>query len=147
MSQPRPCSMSMQLCSHCSHAVDLAIEISQSSQPTQPLQQWRCLSHAHASCACSHAAIAAMQSCSHGDFSAFAAYTPTAAMEISQPRSCFMRMQPCSQCSHAVTHAREISQPSQPMPPLQQWRCLSHIHTHAHAHAHAHCSHIVIAAI
>ena len=60
------------------------------------------------------------------DFSAFAAYAATAAMEISQSYPFSMRMQPCS---HVATLAMEISQPSQPMPPLQQWRYLSHTHT------------------
>ena len=90
-----------------------------------------------------------MQPCSHyshGDFPASAAYTATAAMEMSQPRPCSMPMpisMPMQPCSHA---AIEISPPSQPMQPVHQWRCLSHAHTHAHTHAHAHaamqsCSH------
>ena len=45
---PCPCLCSMQPCSHCSHAAMTAIEISQPPQLTQPLQQWRYLSHTHA---------------------------------------------------------------------------------------------------
>ena len=84
MSQPRSCSMQP-----CSHIVTLAIEISQSSQPTQPLQQWRCLSHAHTSCACNYAA---MQPCSHA---------VALAMEISQPPQPMQPLQQWRYLSHA----------------------------------------------
>ena len=95
----------------------------------KPLQQWRYLSHAHtyahthANALCSHAVIASMQPYSHsrhGDFSAFTANAATAAMEMSQPRSCSIRIQSCSHSRHgdfsapaayAVTAAIEMSQP------------------------------------
>ena len=95
--------------SHCSYAAPLALEISQPPQPIQPLQQWRCLSRAHAPCACSHAA--------------------TLALEISQPPQPMQPLQQwrclshahalchCSHtamqlCSYTVIAALKISQPS-----------------------------------
>ena len=91
----------------CSHAVIAVMQPCRhaASQPTQPLQQWRCLSHAHASCACSHAAIR------FRDFSASAAYAATAAVEISQPYPYLYPcpwpclLQPYSHCSHTVITA------------------------------------------
>ena len=143
MSQPCPCSMRMQPCSHCRH---VAMEISQPSQPIHPLQQWRCLSHFMLIPILMLMLYAVMQSLqpysrpSHRDFSAFTAYAATASMEMSQPRSCFMRMQPWSHgdfsvfTACAVTAAMEMSQPYPcPCPCLLQ--------------SYSHCSHIVTAAI
>ena len=114
MSQPYPCFMQP-----CSHA---AIEISQPSQPMHPLQQWRYLSHAHASCACSHTAMEISQ--------------PSQPMQSLQQWRClsdFMLMPILMLMLYAVMQPLqpfglviEISQPSQPTQPLQQWRCLSH---------------------
>ena len=142
MSQSRLCFMRMQSCSHVvmqpyNHSrygdfsaltacvVTVAMEIS---------QRFHAYTYTYANALCSRS--------SHRDFSAFLVCTSTAVTKMSQSRLCFM--QPCS---HAITLAMEISQSSQSMQSLHQWRYLSHTHIYIYAYAHAYCSHIVIAVI
>ena len=119
----------------CSHTITLVMEISQPPQPIHcingdvlaiPHTHTHAHAHAHAYAHVHTHSHAAMQSCSHRDFSVFAVYVATAAMEISQPRLYLMPMlyayaviEPLQLCSHrdfsvfvvyAVTAVMEMSQ-------------------------------------
>ena len=114
----------------------------------QPLQPWRFPSlrslhshcsngdvsaiphthaYTHANALCSHAV---MQPCSHAAMQSLMSwrFPSLHSLDTHCSNGDVSVMRPCS---HAATLAMEISQSSQPMQPLQQWRYLTHTHAHA----------------